>query len=108
MNGMKINIMNSKLRANFFLRNVERFTPLNSLIDLYSLPTRHLSLPLYEIHIKQKLVIYSILYIFRTHQLNLCQVLLLMRCELPLVQHFVSVFPNRYLHVLKILCNEHS
>lgn len=31
MNGMKINIMNSKLRANFFLRNVERVTPLNSL-----------------------------------------------------------------------------
>ena len=34
MNGMKINIMNSKLRANFFLRNVERVTPLNS-------PTQH-------------------------------------------------------------------
>ena len=31
MNGMKLNIMNSKLRANFFLRNVERVTPLNSL-----------------------------------------------------------------------------
>ena len=31
MNGMKINTMNSKLRANFFLRNVERVTPLNSL-----------------------------------------------------------------------------
>ena len=32
MNGIKIiNIMNSKLRANFFLRNVERVTPLNSL-----------------------------------------------------------------------------
>ena len=31
MNGMKINIMNSNLRANFFLRNVERVTPLNSL-----------------------------------------------------------------------------
>ena len=31
MNGMKINIMNRKLRANFFLRNVERVTPLNSL-----------------------------------------------------------------------------
>ena len=31
MNGMKINIMNSKLRANFFLRNVERVTPLNFL-----------------------------------------------------------------------------
>ena len=31
MNGMKINIMNHKLRANFFLKNVERVTPLNSL-----------------------------------------------------------------------------